>query len=100
LIFTIYGHPTAYNCDRKIQSDVPDKADIVLSDASESSRRLKQHGFDYVYVQNFALSNEAYLQAFPVSFVLMMDSYPQYFQKVYDNSQVYQGGGVSVYKVL
>ena len=99
LIFTIYGHPTAYNCERAIQSDVPDKANIVLGNIEESYQRLQQHGFDYIYVQQFAVTAEPFLQTFLLSFISSLDS-SSHFKKVYDNTNLYGNNGVVLYQVL
>ena len=99
LILSLYGHPTAYNCNRALQWEVPDKSEILLSNNDRSYERLKSHGFDYIMVQHFAVSATPYGQTYPICFVQYLDSSSKY-EKVYDNRMTFGEGGISVYKVL
>lgn len=98
-MLSLHAHPTAYNCDRAVQWELPDKGLILLTNNDTSYEHLKLHGIDYVYVQYFSLSAVAYGQTYPLAFVQYMESSDK-FKKVFDNSNVYGRSGVAVYQVL
>lgn len=107
-LMSLHVYPTIYNCDRQAEWEMPDKADILLSnDLSLIDERMKVNGFDYIFVQKFSMSYEPLGQAWPISFVQLLEANPDKFQKVYENGPSLQeclqaGGcdGTSVYKVL
>jgi len=99
LLFTIYGHHTAYQCDRRNENTVPDKPEIQLTNNDTSYEHLKLHGFDYVFVQAFTISQVSAAENINPAFISYMDSSP-HFKKVYDNTAYYGSGGVLLYQVL
>ena len=85
-LLSVYGHPTVYNCNRNAVWVLQDLPDIVLSNnMTLVMNRLKTDGIDYIFVQKFALSTQAYSQNFPLSFVEFMLSNPNQFVPIYEN---------------
>lgn len=100
LLFTIYSHHTAYQCDRaNLGSGIPDKAEIQLTNNDTAYEHLKLHGFDYVFVQQFTVSQQSYLETVTTDFLNYLETSP-HFKKVYDNTATYGNSGVRLYKVL
>jgi len=101
IIYVIYEHPAAWNCRRSAVSVVPDRTIIHSGqDANASYSHLKLHGFDYVIIEQFTISNTPYGDATPVAFVNMLESNTDKFKKVYDNTARWGQAGVRVYQVL
>jgi 4-amino-4-deoxy-L-arabinose transferase-like glycosyltransferase len=106
-LLSLYGHPTVYNCDRNAVWVLQDLPDIILSnDLNLTTNRLKTDGIGYIFVQKFALSQQAYSQNYPLSFIQFLTTYPKTFVNVYENgpdlnSCVIQGGcdGTIIYYV-
>lgn len=99
LIYGIYAHQEAYQCNRKVQSDLPDK-EIIRMWANETSyEHLKTHGYDYIIVEQFTVSVTPYGEATPLQFLNYLES-SENFKKVYDNTNVYGEMGLKVYQVM
>lgn len=89
-LLSLQTYPTRYNCDRGAVWEIPDKADILLSNNLTLVRdRLAANGIGYVFVQKFALSTTPLGQAYPVSFVDFLEQNNQTFQNVYENGPAY-----------
>ena len=99
LIFSIYSHQTTYQCDRRNLNVLPDKAEIQLTNNNVSYQHLKLHGFDYIFVQQFAVSENANRESITTAFLNYLETSPE-FKKVYDNTATYGSGGSRIYKVL
>ena len=100
LLFTIYAHHTAYQCDRaNLGSGIPDKAEIQLTNNDTAYEHLKLHGFDYVFVQQFTVSQQSYYETITTDFLNYLETSP-HFKKVYDHTATYGNTGVRLYKVL
>ncbi|OGI12564.1 hypothetical protein A3K64_01510 [Candidatus Micrarchaeota archaeon RBG_16_36_9] len=99
LIFSIYSHQATYTCDRISTATTPDKEEIQLTNNDTSYQHLKLNGFDYVFVQGFAVSQVAYRDSISISFLNYLSN-SQNFKKVFDNTDVYSNGGMLVFKVL
>lgn len=107
-LLSLHTYPTLYNCDRRANWEIPDKADILLSNnITLVNERLKINGIDYIFVQKFSMSVIPYGQSYPVDFVRLLASNNNSFQKVYENgppveSCIQAGGcdGSVVYRVL
>lgn len=85
-LLSLNTFPTRFNCERAAVWETPDKADILLSgDVEIVKGRLEANGIDYVFVQKFSLSNQALGQAYPVSFVQLLEDNPDDFERVYEN---------------
>ena len=83
-------YPTRYNCNRAAVWELPDKADIILSnDIDLVKDRLRANQIDYIFVQKFALSNAALGQSYPVSFVDFLEANNKTFIKIYENGPPY-----------
>ncbi|NOZ81744.1 MAG: glycosyltransferase family 39 protein, partial [Candidatus Micrarchaeota archaeon] len=110
LFFGIYAHQEAYQCDRRVQSVIPD-ANIIKLWANETSyERLKAHGYDYVIIEWFTLTNQPYGEGTPIKFLEFVETSDK-FRKVFDNNDKFRGWrcgtpdqrvkcGISVYEVL
>ncbi len=102
------GHPTVYNCDRNAVWELQDLPDIILSNnVTLVKDRLSIDGINYIFVQKFAISPQAYEQSYPISFIQFLEQNNNTFQKVYENGPdlntcLSQGGcdGSIIYKVL
>lgn len=107
-LLSLYGHPTVYNCERNAVWEMQDLPDIILSnDLNLTTNRLKIDGIDYIFVQKFAMSTQAYRRNYPISFVAFLEQNPQTFKKVFENGPDYstclQSGGCdgsAIYEVV
>ncbi|MFW9972924.1 MAG: ArnT family glycosyltransferase [Candidatus Odinarchaeota archaeon] len=99
IFFSIYAHHTMYYCNRESISFLPDNAEIQLTNNDTAYEHLKLHGFDYVFIQDFTLSNTPYREAISTSFLNYLESSDK-FEKVYDNTNIYGNSGVRLYKLL
>lgn len=107
-MLSLYTAPTSYNCDRKAIWELQDLPDIVLSNnLNITVRRLQANGIDWIFVQKFAMNQQAYRQNYPTSFIAFLESNPQTFKKVFENGPTYRaclqsGGcdGTAIYKVV
>lgn len=107
IILSLYTAPTSYNCDRKAIWELQDLPDIILSNnLNLTVRRLNANGIGWIFVQKFAMSQQAYRQNYPTSFIVFLESNPQTFSKVFENGPSYgtcvqSGGcdGTAIYKV-
>lgn len=89
-MLSLNTYPTRYNCERAAIWEIPDKADIILTnDLDLVKQRLHANGINYIFVQKFALSNEAFGQSYPVSFVDFLESNNRTFANVYENGPIY-----------
>lgn len=85
-MFSLNTYPTRYNCDRPAVWEIPDKADILLSNNLTLVKdRLEANGIGYIFVQKFSLSNAPLAQAYPVSFVQFLEGNNETFEKIYEN---------------
>lgn len=107
-MLSLHTYPTRYNCERAAVWEIPDKGDIVLSNnISLVKERLALNGIDYIFVQKFSLSQQAFSQSYPVSFVQFLENNSDSFRKVYENGPplqqcIAQGGcdGTIIYQVV
>ena len=107
-LLSLHTYPTMYNCQRRAAWEVPYKADIVLSnDVNLTINGLKENQFTHIFVQKFSLSSQALGQAYPISFIKLLDNNPAKFEKLYEigpdlNTCLSAGGcdGASVYKII
>lgn len=100
ILFSVYAHQTAYQCNRKtVGNGIPGDAEIMLSNNDNAYNALKEHGFDYVYVQQFTVSLTPYSEAITVGFLEYLEGSSK-FKKVFDNTNIYGSGGVRLYQVL
>lgn len=98
LIYGIYAHQAAYQCNRKVQSELPDKNDIRFG-GNASYEHLKMHGYDYVLIEQFTVSVTPYGEATPLQFLNYLET-SENFKKVFDNTGKYGEMGVRIYQVL
>lgn len=104
LIMTVWGHHTAYNCQRNTFGNL---ADIVLStDVSSMVNVAKEHGITHIFIQKFSLSNQQLQERYPVEFVQILEDNSNHFKKIYENGPtlqqcIQQGGcdGNIVYEI-
>ncbi len=99
LVYGIYAHQEAYQCNRKVQSEVPDKNDIRLGTGDTPYEHLKLHGYDYVFIEQFTVSVVPYGEATPLQFLNYLET-SQNFRKVFDNTGIYGQAGVRIYQIL
>jgi len=100
LLLSIYSHQTVYLCDRAaLASGISDANIIRLTNDNRSYEHLKLHGFDYIFIQQFTVSQQALGETTTPAFINYLDTSP-HFKKVYDNTDVYGSGGVTLYQVL
>lgn len=99
LLFSVYAHHTMYFCNRKAIRYLPDSAEIQITNNDTAYEHLKLHGFDYVFVQAFTLSYDAYSEVTMVDFLNYMEE-SEKFERVLDNTNVYGNSGVILYKIL
>ncbi len=98
LIMSLWGN--AYHCKRDAAwSSMTDSPEIILSNNDTSYEHLKLNGFDYVFIQLFAVQQTPETGSIPAGFVNYMSGSP-HFEKVYDNTDRYGNNGVLVYRVL
>ncbi|MDD5416740.1 MAG: glycosyltransferase family 39 protein [Candidatus Aenigmarchaeota archaeon] len=98
LLLSIYSQQTAYNCNRRVSTAIPDMAEVVLTNNEVSYEHLKMHGYNYVFVQVGLISQVPYEENVPYDFFNFMYTSP-HFEKVFDNTNVYGNGGVIIFKV-
>jgi len=85
-MLSFHTFPTRYNCDRPAVWEIPDKADIILSnDIDLVKERLGANGIEYIFVQKFSISQVAFGQSYPVSFVQFLENNNETFIKIYEN---------------
>jgi 4-amino-4-deoxy-L-arabinose transferase-like glycosyltransferase len=99
LIFSIYSHQATYKCERISTATVPDKKEIQLTNNDTAYEHLKLHGFNYIFIQGFVVSQEPYEDSISIEFLNYIDSSP-HFEKVFDNTNIYGNSGMLIYKVL
>ncbi|MBU4124253.1 MAG: hypothetical protein KKI14_02205, partial [Nanoarchaeota archaeon] len=98
LLLSIYAQQTAYNCNRRVSTAIPDFAEITMNNNETSYQHLKLHGYDYVFVQVSLISQTPYLESIPIAFYQYMES-SSHFVKVYDNTATFGNDGVLIYEV-
>lgn len=104
---SLWGAPTAYNCERTSEWDSNQLPDIVLSQNITSViNGLKVQNISYIFIQKFAMSQTPYQASIPISFVQFLENNPKYFENVFENGPklkdcISAGGcdGTIVYKV-
>ena len=101
IIYGIYGHQIAYQSERKVFSGgLPDQSDIRDTHNDTSYEHLKLHGFDYIVIEKFTVSNQGTsAEITPVQFVSYLDG-STHFKKVYDGTVTFGTSGITVYKIL
>jgi hypothetical protein len=99
ILFSVYAHHTMYFCNRRSIRYLPDSEEIQISNNDTAYEHLKLHGFDYVFVQAFTLSYDAYSEVTTMDFLNYLENSDK-FEKVLDNTNVYGNSGVILYKVL
>lgn len=99
LIFSVYSHQATYKCERISTATVPDKAEIQLTNNDTAYEHLKLHGFNYVFIQGFTISQENYEDTISIDFLKYLDNSTN-FEKVFDSTNVYGNNGMIIYKVL
>jgi len=107
IFLSLWGAPTAYNCERASRWDSNYLGDIVLSrNLTTTLDGLKIQNISYIFIQKFAMSQTTYWSLIPVSFVQFLEDNPDYFEKLYENGPSLQecvssGGcdGTIVYKI-
>lgn len=104
ILSTVWSYRTAYSCQRVATGNSPD---IVLSDnVDDIISAAEEIGVTHLFVQKFSLSNEALSEKFPITFVNILESNPDVFEKIYENGPlmtqcVQQGGcdGNAIYQI-
>jgi len=99
LFYSIYSRQTAWLCDRHAKSTVPDKEAIALTNNDTSYQHLKLHGYDYVLIEAFTISNQKYEEGNTIDFVNYLQGSSK-FERVFDNTNTYGQNGILIYKVL
>jgi len=98
LLLSIYAQQTAYNCNRRVSTAVPDLYEIMLTNDNTAYTRLKAHGYDYIFVMVGLITQEAYSESFSYDFYQYLATSDNY-ELVFDNTQVYGQSGVLIFKV-
>lgn len=89
-LLSLQTYPTRYNCDRAAVWEIPDKADILLSNnLTVVKERLAANGIGHIFVQKFSMSSTPLGQAWPTSFVDFLEQNNQTFKKIYENGPKY-----------
>jgi len=101
-LFILYAGPAIYNCERDSAWEVMDKADILLNEnVTNMLERLEFNGFTHIIVQKFAISQVAYSQSYPLTFVYFLESHPDSFKNIVEDGlplqQCAQVGGCDGY---
>lgn len=99
LLYGIYAHQEAYNCERKVNSESPDKNDIRLGTGETPYEHLKMHGYDYVFIEQFTVSVTPYGEATPLQFLNYLENSDK-FERVFDNTGIFGQAGVRIYRIL
>lgn len=88
-LLTLWVSRASYHCQRDFYwSWLPDLNDIVLSNNETLAHsKLQEHGIEYIYIQKFSIDFTPYLEAYPISFVHMLDG-SELFEKAYENDDV------------
>lgn len=82
-LLTFWGNRAVYNCQRDIS---PGIADVRLNpDPADISKVAHEQGITHLFIQKFSIRPEATRESYSVSFVQLLESNPQYFEKVYEN---------------
>jgi len=98
LLLSIYSQQTAYSCNRRVSTAIPDFAEITMTNNETSYQHLKLHGYDYIFVQVGLISQTPYQENIPLAFYQYMGGSP-HFVKAYDNTQTFGNDGVIIYEV-
>ena len=84
-LLSLHTHPTRYNCDRGAIWEFSDKENVLLSnDVEIITSSLNRHGIDHIFVQKFAISSQALSQAYPITFIQILEE-NENFVKIYEN---------------
>ena len=86
ILLSLHTHPTVYNCERQAFWNLPDLADIIVTNnTSLMKERLKANGITHIFVQKFSLSNEPVFLSYPLSFVETLVNDTKDFKQVREN---------------
>jgi len=108
ILLSFHTSPTYYNCERQAQWDLPDSADIILSqNVNLTLARLKANGITHIFVQKFSIISQKFSAGYWIGFVQFLDSNQEKFKKAYENGPdlqtcLSQGGcdGSIIYEVI
>jgi MFS family permease len=98
LLLSIYAQQTAYACNRRVSTAIPDMAEIMLTNNETSYQHLKLHGYNYIFIMVGLISQTPYKESVPLAFYQYMES-SQHFVRVYDNTATFGNDGVLIYEV-
>ena len=83
VISTVWTYRTAYSCQRNV---VGSEADMALSNnVTHILAAAKEIGITHIFVQKFSLSDQSLSEAYPISYVRLLEANPDHFEKVFEN---------------
>jgi len=98
LLLSIYSQHTAYHCQRRVSTAIPDLNEILLTNDNTAYEHLTLHGYDYIFVMVGLISQEAYSEGYTYTFYEYLSTSDKY-ELVFDNTETYGQSGVLIFKV-
>lgn len=83
LITTVWVYRAAYNCDRRVVGSTADMA--ISNNLTHVLKSAEDLGITHIFIQKFSLSNDNLSEKYPVPYVQLLESNPEYFEKIYEN---------------
>lgn len=107
LIFTVWSHRAAYNCQRSV---IGNMADISVSnDVDHIIETAEEHRITHIFIQKFSIDyyNQHLQESYDLEFVQLLENNPDYFENVYEDGMtldtcISQGGcdGSIIYEII
>lgn len=83
VLSTVWTYRTAYSCQRNVAGSSPDMA--LSNNVTQILSTAKKIGVTHIFVQKFSLSSQSLSEAYPISYVRLLEANPDHFNKVFEN---------------
>ena len=100
IIFTVWGHKTAYLSQRTVSKyyGLDGWEGLVFSnDIKTAMSVIEKHGITHIFIQKPSIHEGKYMETYPTEFVEFLENNPDYFRKIFENYGQY---GNIVYEVI
>ena len=105
IMSTVWTYRAAYSCQRNVVGSEPDMA--LSNNVTHILSTAKQIGITHIFVQKFSLSDQSLSEAYPISYVRLLEANPNHFKKAFENGPaletcIQQGGcdGNILYEIV
>src|SRR3989304_8658096 len=87
IVLSLWTHQTVYTTERNAFWMTDDLVGILTFNNQTTVDLLKKNGFDYVFVQKWSITEGAYYQGYPSSFITFLNGDSKNFNKTFENAE-------------